>query len=135
MNPYALLAIVVATVAALGGSYLKGRSDGGTVASARYERHIASQTAEAARKNTGIVKQDQELIVAKTVDKEKIQVIYRTIREQMDAEIIEVPIYRDRACSVPADGLRLIAAAAAGLLPANPDHPARDPAADAAGAQ
>lgn len=132
MSPYAGIAAAVVVVAAFGGTYAKGRADGSAVTAAKTAVKIDNQIAEVARKNVEIVKGDQELIVAKTVDKEKIKIIYRTIREQLAPEIIEIPVYRDVACSIPASGMRLIAQAAAGNVPADPDQPARDSASHAA---
>ena len=110
-------------------------ADGYAAGLASAQKKISDQRAALDRKNATIVKGDQALIVAKTVDKEKIVTIYRTIREQLDAQIIEVPVYRAAACVVPADGLRLIArAAAGGSVPADPSRAARDPAPAAAGA-
>lgn len=134
-----LLAAAGVLVALSGGTYAwrtsvynEGVRDGIETA----HKAIEALAADAKRKNATIVKGDQELIVAKTVDKEKIVTIYRTIREQLDAQIIEVPVYRDIACSVPGISLQLIAqAAAGGLVPADPQGAARAAAPDAAGAK
>jgi len=110
--------------------YNEGVRDGLTQARAA----IDAAATESARKNATIVRGDQALIIAKTEDKEKIQIIYRTIREQLDAQIIEKTVYRDAVCNVPADGLRLIAQAAAGAtVRADPADVARDPAPGTAG--
>jgi hypothetical protein len=126
------LLIAAGVLAALAGAaYLVRTSiydDGYRAGLATAAKAIDNQRAEVARKNATIVKGDQALIVAKTEDKEKIVTIYRTIREQLNAQIIEVPVYRDRACVVPADGLRLIARAAAGGVPTDPPGAARDSA-------
>lgn len=135
MSPYAGVAIAVVVIAAFGGTYAKGRADGSAVTAAKTAVKIDNQIAEVARKNVEIVKSDQALIVAKTEDKEKIKIIYRTIHDQIIPEIIEVPVYSDRACAVPVVSLRLIAQAAAGTVPADPGQPARDPASYAAGAK
>ena len=135
VTPYAGIAIAVVIVAAFGGTYAKGRADGSAVTAAKTVIKIDNQIAEVARKNVEIVKGDQALIVAKTVDKEKIKIIYRTIHDQIIPEIIEVPVYTDRACSIPANGMRLIAQAAAGGMPGDTDQPARNPASNAASAK
>ena len=135
-----LLAGAGILVALSGGAYAlrtsiydEGVRDG--IASAH--KAIEALAADAKRKNATIVRGDQALIVARTVDKEKIVTIYRTIREQQLEKIIEVPVYRSAECSVPADGLRLIAAAAAGSADVRTDPPgaARDPAPATAGAK
>jgi hypothetical protein len=121
---FAAAVAVAVFVSSVGGAYVKGRSDGAMVATARTSVKIETQRADIARKNDTIVKGDQELIAAKTQDKEKIQIVYRTIREQQDVQVIENTVYRDRACVYPASSLRLIAAAAAGDMPADPKIPA-----------
>lgn len=138
MTPLTKLLIAAGVLAALAGAGYLVRSsiydDGYRAGLATAAKAIDNQRAEVARKNATIVKGDQSLIVAKAEDKEKIVTIYRTIREQLDAQIIEVPVYRNTACVVPAVSLRLIAAAAAGSVRADPPGAARDPAPAAAGA-
>lgn len=137
MNLLTKLMIAAGLLAALSGAgvaihhsiYQSGLHDG----EAKVRKEIDDARAEAARKNETIVAQDQELIVAKAQDKEKIVTIYRTIREQLDAQIIEVPVYRE--CRIPADGMRRIAAAARGDLPADPQGAAGSPASGSASAE
>ncbi len=106
-------------------AYKDGVRDGQT----QVRKEIADARAEADRLNKTIVRKDQALIVAKTEDKAKIVTIYKTIRSQLDAKIIEVPVYRTTDCDVPADGLRLIAAAASGRdMRADPSSAASHPA-------
>jgi hypothetical protein len=129
MSTLTKLLIAAGVLAALvGAGYLVRSSiydDGYRAGLATAAKAIDNQRAEVARKNATIVKGDQALIVAKTEDKEKIVTIYREIHEQVQQQIVEVPIYR--ACVVPADGLRLIArAAAGGSLPTDPPGAARD---------
>jgi hypothetical protein len=140
MNPLLIkLLLAIGLVGALGAGgmawqnsvYASGLRDG----EAKVRKEIADANAESARKNATIVKKDQEILVAKTEDKEKIVTIYRDIRSQVDAKIVQVPVYRD--CRVDADGLRLLteAAAGAGDVPADLSGTAGDPAGQAAGAK
>lgn len=108
--------------------------DGYHAGLAKAAEEAGMQRAKIERANAGIAHVDQELLVAKAQDKEKIVTIYRTIRDQVDAHIMEEPVFNE--CRVPADGLRLIArAAAGGDVPADPEGAARDPAPATAGAQ
>lgn len=135
MNLLTKLLIAAGLISALSGAgFAVHRSiynDGVRDGKATVRKEIDDANAEDARKNKTIVKQDQELIVAKTQDKEKIVTIYRTIREQLDAQIIEVPVYRE--CRVPADGMRLIFVAASGGVSADPKDAASGPAGDSPG--
>lgn len=98
---------------------------------AKLQHEIDDARAEAERNNKTIVKKDQELIEAKTEDKEKIITIYKTIREQASEKLIEVPVYRD--CHNDPSIMRLIATAAAGGVRADSKDPASNPAASPSG--
>lgn len=115
------IAVVAGAVIAAGygihhSIYESGREAG--KAEIRKENDDARE--KAGRLNAQIEVKDQDLVVAKTEDKEKIVTIYKTIREQLDAQIVEVPVYRE--CRIPADGMRLIQQAATGVLQANPEN-------------
>lgn len=136
MNPLTKLLIAACVLAALAGVgnliHANIYNSGYQAGLATAAKAIDNQRAAIERKNVAIVRGDQALIVARTEDKEKIVTIYREIHDQVQQQIVEVPIYR--ACVVPADGLRLIAAAAAGgSVPADPPSAARDSAPEAAG--
>ena len=131
MNPLTKLLIAACVLAALAGVgnliHANIYNSGYQAGLATAAKAIDNQRAAIERKNVAIVRGDQALIVARTEDKEKIVKIYRSIREQLESKIIEVPVYR--ACVVPADGLRLIArAAAGGSVPTDPPGAARDSA-------
>lgn len=127
-NIAAIGAICLSFLAAFGATYAKGHADGSASATLKFTVQVANKTAEVGRKNVAIVKGDQELIAAKTQDKDKIVTIYRTILEQAEKQIVEMPVYRDVACNVPSVSMRLIAAAAAGAMPADPVGAASNPA-------
>lgn len=121
MNPYVLLAGVLAFAAATGAAYFQGRSDGrdGCVAEqARDERvtQIASAAAAAS--------------AAEAIS--RIEVRHATVRQTIEREIVEKPVFRD--CRSGPDAVRLFnsaldpasaaSAPGAGELPA-PDAAAR----------
>jgi len=92
---------------------------------------IDKRDKEIARLNKQVVAKDQDVLVAKQEDREKITTIYRTIREQSEAQIVQVPVYRE--CRIPADGMSRIIAAAEGRVPADPQGAADNPGRKAAG--
>lgn len=72
-----------------------------------------------------------DVIVAKQEDRERIVNIYGTIRESVEPEIVEMPVYRN--CRVGPGVLRSLVAAAEGGMPAYPQKPAGNPPGKAAG--
>lgn len=121
MNPYVLLGGVLAAIVAIGGAYLQGRSDGLNkceAAQARDERVAQIATAAAADAAASAIS--------------RIEVKHATIRQTLQREVIEKPVYRDcrsgpDAVSVFNSSIEPDAAASAadpGQLPA-PDSAAR----------
>ncbi|MDQ0140082.1 hypothetical protein [Cupriavidus necator] len=92
---------------------------------------IDKRDKEIARLNKKVVAKDQDVLVAKQEDRERIVTIYRTIRESAEPEIVEKPVYRD--CRVGPGVLRNFIAAAEGGVPADPSNPADDSVGKAAG--
>lgn len=121
MNPYVLLGGLAAFLIAVGGAYIQGRSDGFDkceAATARDERVAQIATAAAADAAASAIS--------------KIEVRNETIRQTLQREVIEKPVYRDCHSGPAAVGLfnsAIDPAAAAstadpGKLPA-PDAAAR----------
>lgn len=94
---------------------------------------IEKRNKEVERLNKQLVAKDQAVIQAKEEDREKIVTIYRTIREQVEPQIIEKPVFRD--CRVGTGVLRSLTAAAEGRVSADPDQPAEGAPAQVAGAR
>jgi len=121
MNPYTLLAVVVAVGAAVGGAYPQGRKDGAATveaAAAREERigKIAGAAAAAS--------------AAEAISKQEIRHV--TVTQKLQREVIEKPVFRD--CRSGPDALSLFNSAIPGAAPAGsaPDRgqlPAPNPAA------
>lgn len=105
MNPYFLLAGVIAFAAATGGAYLQGRSDGrdgcvsDLVRDARVAQIASASAADAA---------------ASAITRIKVQ--NTTIRQEVEREIVETVRYRE--CVHPDSVLRNINAAITGDRPA-----------------
>jgi hypothetical protein len=83
-NPWALLAAVLAFAGAVGGAYIKGRSDGRAVELS--ERATLEEIARVAREAS--VQAAAEAIA-------KISVNHTTIRQKAEVVTREVPVYRD----------------------------------------
>lgn len=121
MNPYALLAIVIAAGAAVGGAYYQGRKDGeATVeaAAAREERigQIAGTAAAAS--------------AAEAISKQEVKNV--TITQKLQREVVTKEVFRD--CRSGPDAVGLFNSAIPGAAPAGsaPDRgklPTADPAA------
>lgn len=84
MNPWLLLAFVLAACAACGGAYWQGRQDGRDICLSEQQRDeavaaIASDAAASA--------------AAHAIS--KIEVRHVTVRQQLETEVREVPVYRD----------------------------------------
>ena len=101
MNPYAILAAVVLAGAALGGSYWQGRQDGRDACQAAAARDdaVRQKTLEAAQQGA-----------AQAISKIEVQNV--TIRQRVEREIREKPVYRD--CRHTPGGLRGVNAALTG---------------------
>lgn len=84
MNPYVLLGGVLAAIVAIGSAYLQGRSDGldkCEAAQARDERVAQIATAAAADAAASAIS--------------RIEVKHATIRQTLEREVIEKPVFRD----------------------------------------
>jgi hypothetical protein len=120
MNPYFLLAGLIAFAMATGGAYLQGQSDG-------QDKCVAEQ-----------VRDEQVAQIASMAAAEaaasaisRIEVRHATVRQTLEREIIEKPVFRD--CRSGADAVRLFNAtldpAPAASAPGAGELPATDPAA------
>ena len=118
-QPYAYFAIAAILATALGAAYLKGREDGRDSAQAQASREselVATTRAIALRTAADAIAQ--------------IQVKHSTIRQAVEREIVEKPVYRD-GCKHSDRVMQLINAAIAGGDIAAADREL--PGADAAG--
>lgn len=107
MNPWALLGIVLAVGAMVGGAYYQGRQDGESkiVAQEAREREIAAEAVDAAN-NTA----------AQAIASIKVQ--HRTVTQEVQREVAERVVYRE--CLHSPDGLRNINAAITGRAQPEP---------------
>lgn len=103
-NPWALLTLGAVIVGALGGSYVKGRSDGRAIEYA--ERMELEEVARISRE-AGLQ------AAAEAIAKQKV--VHTTIRGRVEREVIEKPVYRD--CTHPDATLRLLNDALANRAP------------------
>ena len=118
-QPYAYFAIAAILATALGAAYLKGREDGRDSAQAQASREselVATTRAIALRTAADAIAQ--------------IQVTHSTIRQAVEREIVEKPVYRDE-CKHSDRVMQLINAALAGTNVAAADS--QLPAVDTAG--
>ena len=117
MNPYILLGGVVAAILALSGAYLQGRSDGrdGCQAAQARDEHVAQVASIAAAASA-----------AEAIS--KIEVKNATIRQTLEREVIEKPVYRD--CRSGPDAVRVFNAGIAASPAASGADPGQLPAAD-----
>jgi hypothetical protein len=84
LNPWLILGVSVVAVGALGGSYVKGRADGRAVEIA--QRVTLEEVARVAR----------EAAMAGAAEKiAAIEVKHVTVRQKLETEIREKPVYRD----------------------------------------
>jgi hypothetical protein len=83
-NPWLILGVSVVAVAAIAGSYVKGRSDGKAIIIAQQAREdqIRFETLQLAQQ-------------AAAEEIAKIEVKNVTIRQKLETEIREKPVYRD----------------------------------------
>lgn len=117
-NPWALVAAILAVGGLAGGAYIKGRLDGTAVEQAQQAK--AADVARDAR--DAAARAAAEAIAA-------IEIKHVTIRQEVQREILEKPVYRD--CLHDARGMQLINAALGfpGYVPAGDGRvPALDPA-------
>jgi hypothetical protein len=113
MNPWIILTVVLAWGATTGGAYIYGRSDGADIETAAIARE--DKVAQVARDAA-------QLGAADAISKIEIKNV--TIKQTLQKEIYEKPVYRD--CRNSPDGLRAIndalgaepVAAGSGKLPA-----------------
>lgn len=117
---YAGLAGVLLLLALLAGVYGKGRSDGRAVQAAEHaqERADAAQQAELEREHaaavTAAIQATREAAQQGAADAiAQIQIQHQTIRQRVEREIVEKPVFRDRDCDVPDGILQLVNAALA----------------------
>lgn len=101
MNPTLLIAAALAFAVATGGAYIKGRGDGGAIARAEQSELLEVVRTARAEAQRGAA----DAIAA-------IEVKHTTIRQTLEKEIHEKPIYRD--CRHDAGSLQLINAALTG---------------------
>ena len=99
INPWLLLAALLIILASFGGGYVKGRSD-------------ANSNCSEAR--TLILEASQKAQEAAAQEIAKIDIRHTTIRQKVQRETIEKPVYRD--CSHSPDGLRLVNQALSGRV-------------------
>lgn len=103
-NPTALLVGALSVAILTGGAYVKGRSDGSAIA-----RADQADVLELARK----VRDDAQRGAAEAIA--RIEIRHTTIRQQLEREIHERPVYRD--CRHDAGSLQRINAAITGREP------------------
>ena len=104
LNPTTLLIGALSLLLALGGTYIKGRSDGGAIC-----RADQAEVLELARK----VRDDAQRGAAEAIA--KIEIKQTTIRQTLEREVHEKPVYRD--CRHDAGSLQRINAAITGREP------------------
>ncbi|WP_373379921.1 hypothetical protein [Cupriavidus nantongensis] len=135
MNPLTKAAVVIGMLLALAAGAAAWRASvhaaGFRAGQQALKDAIDKRDKEIARLNKQVVAKDQDVLVAKQEDRERIVTIYRTIRESVEPEIVEKPVYRD--CRVGPGVLRSLVAAAEGGVPADPPKPSDDSAGKAAG--
>lgn len=98
LNPYVLLAIVLAWIGSTAGAFFYGRNTGidHAVAEQQTDAELIAEAADAAQRKAA-----EEIA--------KIKVVNRVNRQVLEREIVEKPVYRD--CQHTADGLRAVNAA------------------------
>jgi hypothetical protein len=105
VNWAALTCIAIAISAACGFAYVKGRADGRAVE--RDKR--AGELSIEARASAAAASAAADAI-------SKIEIRHVTIRQALETQVREVPVFRD--CHLPADSLRNLNAALTGAEPA-----------------
>jgi hypothetical protein len=115
VNPAAILCALLTILAGAGTAYIKGRADGRAV---ERDKHAGELSIEA-RATAAATSAAADAI-------SRIEVKHVTIRQALETQVREVPVFRD--CRMPADSLRNLNAAitgadapsAAGSVPAAP---------------
>lgn len=117
---YALLALAFVLAGTHTLAYLGGRSDGRAVQAQEYvsERAEAARALEAEREHAAqvaaAIQATREAAHQGAADAiAQIQIQHQTIRQRVEREIVEKPVFRDRDCDVPDGILQLINAALA----------------------
>jgi hypothetical protein len=103
MSLTAILAAVLVALAAAGGAYLQGRHDGrdAQLAEAVRDEAVAAIAADAAAS-----------AIAANIS--RVTVMHQTVRQELEREIVEKPVYRDGNCRTGADSLQRFNAALPG---------------------
>ena len=109
MNPYLILAAVIAWGASTGGAYLYGRH-----AEAEHQQAVAARVDQAIRDTRAAAQAGAADAIA------ALKPVNKTIVQKTQHEITESVVYRD--CKLPPAGLRLANEAITG----QPAEPARD---------
>lgn len=119
MNPWVLLGCVLGAVALSGGAYWQGRQDGKSecLAETMRDEAVAQIASDAAAS-------------AAAAAISQITVTHRTIRQELQRDIVEKPVYRDPDCRTGADSLRRFNSAIPGAAQPGAD-PGQLPASDA----
>jgi hypothetical protein len=106
VNPWALLGIVLAVGAMVGGAYMRGLDDG--------ENKIVAQQA----REDAIAQKAVDAAIGAAADAiSKIKVQHRTVQQEVQREVAERVVYRE--CLHSPDGLRNINAALTGAASAS----------------
>ncbi|OWQ92043.1 hypothetical protein CDN99_06705 [Roseateles aquatilis] len=87
--------LIIGAAALAGGAYWQGRQDGRD-----------SQLAEAARDTVVAAIASEAAASAAAEAISKITVTHRTIRQELQRDIVEKPVYRDPDCRTGSDSLR-----------------------------
>ena len=106
MNPAAVLCALITLIAGAGVVYVKGRADGRAV---ERDKHAAELSIEV-RATAAAASAAADAI-------SRIEVKHVTIRQALETQVREVPVFRD--CHLPADSLRNLNAALTGAEPAS----------------
>lgn len=120
MNQYTILAIVVASIAAMGGSYWQGRQDGRNACQAQESRdtevaRIAGTAAAAS--------------AAEAISKQEVRHV--TVTQKLQREVIEREVYRD--CRSGPGAVELFNSAIPGAAPGSSPDRGKLPTPDTAG--
>lgn len=119
MNPWALLGIVLAVGAMVGGAYWQGRQDGANA-------ELATQARE--EKVQAWANDAAASAIADAVP--RITVRHQTVRQEVEREIRDNPVYLRADCDTGPDSLRLFNSTIPGGA-ADPPHPGAVPASHA----
>lgn len=119
MNPWMLLGGLLTLLGATGGAYWQGRHDG--------KSECLAETA----RDTVVAQIASDAAASAAADAiSKITVTHRTIRQELQRDIVEKPVYRDPDCRTGADSLQRFNSAIPGAAQPGAD-PGKLPASDA----